>query len=124
MKTRFRALLICVLALVISEALLGQGLTGSIVGTITDPSDAVVPHARITIKNVNTNAEIGTTTDVDGFYRAVGLVPGDYSVKAEAPGFRQVTTSPQAVAVATPVRVDLRWARLRRSLPSKPRRHR
>ena len=48
-----------------------------------------------------------TTADGDGVFRALGLVPGDYTVTAEASGFRRTTTSPQTVGVATPVRVDL-----------------
>ena len=95
-------------ALSVLAALWGQGLTGSIVGTVTDSSNAIVAEAKITVKNVNTNAEIQTTTDADGIYRAVGLVPGEYTVRVEASGFRQATTAPQTVAVSTPVRVDLK----------------
>jgi hypothetical protein len=103
---RFGLALFCALA--ISGSVWAQGLTGSIVGTVTDPSNAVVPQAKIVVKNVNTNAQTQTTTDADGVFRAVGLVPGDYTVTAEASGFRQSTTSPQTVGVATPVRVDLK----------------
>src|SRR6266446_7196882 len=85
-----------------------QGLTGSIVGTITDPANAVVPKAKVTVKNANTNAEVSTTSDNNGIYRVLGLVPGEYTVTAEATGFRRITTSPQTVDVSTPVRVDLK----------------
>jgi hypothetical protein len=108
MTIRFGSGLICALALTISAAVWGQGLTGSIVGTVTDPTNAVVPRAKITIKNVNTNAEKQTTADADGVFRALGLVPGEYTVTVEASGFRKTTTSPQTVGVATPVRVDLK----------------
>src|SRR5215471_2244720 len=85
-----------------------QGLSGSIVGSITDPANAVVPNAKVTIKNVNTNATVSATTNAVGQYRALGLIPGDYTVTVEAPGFRKTTTSPQTVDISTPMRVDLK----------------
>src|SRR5438874_7372222 len=94
-------------ALFVPVGLWAQGLTGSIVGTITDPASAVIPNARITVKNTNTNAEQKATTSADGVYRVLGLVPGAYTVAVEAPGFRRTVTSPQTVSIATPVRVDL-----------------
>jgi hypothetical protein len=103
----FVAGLTFIVALGISGNVWSQGLTGSIVGTVRDPSNASVARARIIIKNVSTNTETPTATDADGVFRAVGLVPGDYSVTVEAPGFRRAMTSPQSVGVATPVRVDL-----------------
>jgi hypothetical protein len=95
------------LLLVLSTAR-GQGLTGSIVGTITDPANAVVPNAKVTVKNVNTNAEVTATSDNNGVYRVLGLVPGEYTVTAQATGFSRINTSPQTVDVSTPVRVDLK----------------
>src|SRR5215471_6113752 len=97
----------CVLALVPASGW-AQGLSGSIVGTVTDPADAVVPNARVAVKNVNTNAEVPTATDSAGGYRALGLIPGEYTVTVEAAGFRKMTTSPQAVDIATPVRIDMK----------------
>jgi Carboxypeptidase regulatory-like domain/TonB dependent receptor/TonB-dependent Receptor Plug Domain len=108
MTKRFGSGLLCMLALGISGIAWGQGLTGSIVGTVTDPSSAVVPRARITVRNASTNAEVQTMTDADGVFRAVGLVPGNYTVTAEGSGFRQATTSPQTVDVSTPLRLDLK----------------
>jgi hypothetical protein len=91
-----------------ASVILAQGLTGSIVGTITDATDAVVPNASVVVKNINTNAEQQTTTDANGMYRVLGLVPGEYTVTVEAQGFRRMTTSPQTVEVSTPRRVDLK----------------
>jgi len=107
MRRHFGSRWCCILAFGIAGTVWGQGLTGSIVGTIIDASNAVVPRAKITVKNVNTNAQTQTTTDGDGVYRAVGLIPGEYTVAVEASGFRLTTTSPQIVGVATPVRVDI-----------------
>jgi hypothetical protein len=97
-----------VLAFFLAAPIWTQGLTGSIVGTVTDPSNAAVPRATIVVKNTNTNAETQTTTGEDGVFRVFGLTPGDYTVLVEAEGFRKMSTTPQTVSVATPVRVDFK----------------
>ena len=53
---------------------------GSIAGTVTDPSGAVVPGAAVTIHNMGTNAEIKLTSDASGFFKAPLLEPGTYRV--------------------------------------------
>jgi len=99
---------LCVFALLVPGSLWSQGLTGSIVGTITDPANAVVPNAKVTVKNLNTNAEVPATTDASGTYRVLGLVSGEYRVSAQAPGFRTSSTGPVTVDISTPARVDLK----------------
>ena len=96
------------LAFSLAAPIWAQGLTGSIVGTVTDPSNAAVPRAKVVVKNTNTNAETQTTTGEDGVFRVFGLTPGDYTVLVEAEGFRKMSTTPQTVSVATPVRVDFK----------------
>ncbi len=99
--------LVCILALSLAVSVWSQGLTGTIVGTITDPAGGVIPNATIVVKNVNTNAQQQSTTDTSGAYRVIGLVPGEYTVSVEASGFRRTMISAQQVDVSTPVRVDL-----------------
>ena len=53
---------------------------GSIGGTVSDSSGAVVGNASVTIVNVGTNATIMLTTDDSGFYKAPLVEPGTYSV--------------------------------------------
>jgi outer membrane receptor protein involved in Fe transport len=60
---------------------------GSIAGTVTDPTGAVVSGATVTIHNMGTNAEVKLTTDASGFFKAPLLEPGTYSVTLSAPGF-------------------------------------
>lgn len=67
--------------------------TGSIQGTITDPSGAVVPDAKISITNKATSQAISTTSTSSGTYTSGALVPGEYSVRVEAPGFKALTAS-------------------------------
>jgi Carboxypeptidase regulatory-like domain len=63
--------------------------TGSIAGTVTDPSGAAVPGARITITGP-TGQIIRTTSNDKGGYTAGSLVPGAYRVRVEAKGFKVV----------------------------------
>src|SRR5271168_228 len=76
----------------ISGPLLAQSTTatGSIQGTLTDPSGAVVAGAKITITNKDTGQVLRVTTSSAGTYNSGALVPGDYSVRAEATGFKTV----------------------------------
>lgn len=66
-----------------------QTTTGSIVGTITDPSGAAVPGAVITVTNEATGiVAIRLTADSSGNYVATTLPLGRYSVTVEATGFK------------------------------------
>ena len=64
-----------------------------LVGTVTDPSGAVVAGATVTVQNVETNVERRVTTDEGGRYSISPLAIGRYTLTAEAPGFRTVTVS-------------------------------
>jgi hypothetical protein len=82
--------------------------TGSIQGTITDPSGAVVSSARITITNKATGREINTNVSSSGTYTSGALIPGEYLVKVEARGFKTSQTSLVVqVGVTTPGNVKL-----------------
>jgi TonB family protein len=60
----------------------------SLAGTVTDSTKAPIVNAKITITNVDTGVVRTLNTNGTGQYAANGLVAGNYSVKAEAPGFR------------------------------------
>jgi len=64
--------------------------TGNVQGTLTDPSGAVVEGAKITITNKDTGQALHFTTSSAGAYNSGALVPGNYSVRAEASGFKTV----------------------------------
>ena len=71
--------------------LISQNITGTIVGTVTDPSGAAVPGAKVTVFNLAQNRDQQTvTTDASGNYAAVQLPVGRYKVTIEAPGFKKV----------------------------------
>src|SRR5215813_12186452 len=66
----------------------GQAVYGSIVGTVTDGTGAVVPGAKVTAVNVQKGTSASaTTTNGDGNYSIQHLIPDAYSVKIEAPNF-------------------------------------
>ena len=74
-------------------ALLAQSTFGTILGTVTDSSGAVVPQAKITITNQGENISHATLTDSQGNYEALNLKAGVYTVSAEASGFKQFKAS-------------------------------
>ena len=77
-----------------------QNIFGSIVGTVTDPSDAVLPGTAVVVTNLGTGEERTVTTDAQGNYQVLSLPRGDYKVEAKAAGFKQFVRSPIDVAVA------------------------
>jgi len=60
---------------------------GTLSGTITDPSGAAVPEAKVDIKNMATGVSRTVTTNAEGLYSAANLLPGEYEVSVSATGF-------------------------------------
>jgi hypothetical protein len=88
--------------------LLGSAQTfyGSVVGTVTDKSAAVVPNAKVTLTNLGTNQARDVETDGAGNYRFVNLVPALYKVNVEAASFKHFVRSNIEVQVDSTFRVD------------------
>ncbi len=66
--------------------------TGNINGTVTDPSDAAVAGAKVTITRIDTGVATNVTTNSSGFYNSGSIAAGTYSVKTEAKGFETSET--------------------------------
>jgi len=80
-----------VILLVLSFAVLleAQEYRGRITGTVADSSRAAVPDAKVTLRNINTGVEMVKTTDATGIYLFDYVLPGMYTVTAEAIGFNK-----------------------------------
>src|SRR5215471_9797330 len=74
-------------------------VNGSIAGTVTDNTGAVVPDVAITLTNLATSVKLSTQTNASGFYHFLDLPPGNYRVEAERSGFEHVTRQPVVVQV-------------------------
>src|SRR5579872_111900 len=74
------------LLLILPPGLCAQGLSG-INGTVTDPSGAVVPGAKVTATNDATSVSTHTVTGSVGTYSFTDLIPGTYTVRVEKDGF-------------------------------------
>jgi hypothetical protein len=83
-------------------------LYGSIIGTIEDPSGAVVPKAMITIANKQTGMTRDAVSDEAGRYSILNVLPGLYDLKVTAPGFRQMARTDIEVAVNTVTRENVK----------------
>src|SRR5438093_673073 len=68
-----------------------QTVTGTLQGTVTDTSGAVLPGVSVTIKHVDTGAQRELVTNQEGFYSAPFLRIGGYTVTAALAGFGSVT---------------------------------
>jgi hypothetical protein len=79
---------------------------GSITGTLQDASGAVVAGATVTIRNIATGVTATLTTNQDGTYQALALIPGTYSVEASAAGFGTSKNPAVEVHVKTRAQVD------------------
>ena len=64
--------------------------TGSVVGTVSDPSGAIIAGAQITITNIATGQVVELTTNSSGSFNSGALIPGNYKTLVSAKGFRSV----------------------------------
>lgn len=105
--------ILCVLLVAALMALQAAGqsiVTGDAVGTVTDPSGAVIPGATVTLTNVGTNAIQTTTTESNGFFRFSLLKPGPYALAIKQTGFKSVSQKIEVSVgqiTTTNVRLDL-----------------
>lgn len=90
-----------------AASLLAQYGAGTILGTVSDSSHAVIPGATVTIKNPETDETRTFTTDSSGNFRFNAVPAGTYSVTAVAPSFKTAVLSALNVPVNTETRADI-----------------
>ena len=104
----FRRLLLCCLVFTLfSSVALAQGTTSRISGVITDASGAVVPGAAITATNDGTHVSYTTKSSSSGSYAFDSLQIGNYTVRAEAAGFKQYVSTGNVLSIGLPTSVNI-----------------
>jgi hypothetical protein len=91
-------------------AIRGQVSTGSIAGRVTDPAQAVMPAAAVTLTNQETGAKKAVKTGANGDYMFPIVEPGLYRLRVEAAGFKAYEVSGLVVQVAQPVTQNVQMA--------------
>jgi hypothetical protein len=109
--SRVKSSLLCVaLGLLVIGAVAhdasAQVLYGSMVGTLTDDTGAVVPKATVTVINTSTGLSREVTTDDAGYYSIPNLPEGTYDLSIAATGFRALTRKGVVVPINVVTRAD------------------
>ena len=95
-------------ASLLPAALAAQAVTGTILGSVTDTSNAAVPGATVTLTNAGTGLVRVVVTDANGDYTAPSLPTGKYKLVAELPGFRTVSLSDVELGVDQRARFNVK----------------
>ncbi|HUU12758.1 MAG TPA: carboxypeptidase-like regulatory domain-containing protein, partial [Terriglobia bacterium] len=95
-------------ALLLPTLGMAQSFTGTLSGTVTDPTGAVIPNAIVTLTDVATETSAASvSTGRDGLYSFPNLRPGSYELKVSAAGFRDYVQRGITVAIEQRVRADV-----------------
>jgi Carboxypeptidase regulatory-like domain len=106
-SSRLFAAFFVVVTLFLSPGVLLADVTGSILGVVRDPSQAVIKGASVTVTNTQTNLSEHTVTADDGSYRFLALPVGTYKVNVTTPGFQQFNATDIVLKVNDQLRVDV-----------------
>lgn len=87
-----------------------QALTGTITGSVTDASEAAVPGAQVTARNIDTGLERTSPSGDFGIYTLTLLPVGEYNITAKKQGFSDVMVGPVRVGVGQSITLELRLA--------------
>ena len=100
--------LLLVVLLLLPGVLAAQSFRGSIRGEVTDPSGAVVPNAKVTVKDTANGVSREVSSGPDGGYVVAELPAGSYDITVEVPGFQVTRQDGAVVEVGRDTRVDIR----------------
>src|SRR5882724_502120 len=108
MKVHHFVFAVCLFFIVSAGLLYGQGgANGTILGTVTDSSGAVVGNAQVDVTNVATGVVSRTSTSANGDFTSPYLAPGIYNVTVQAQGFQKAVADNITLAVAQQARVNV-----------------
>ncbi len=99
-----------VLAILSAQTSFGQGITGSINGTVTDSSGAAIAGATVTIRQIATNGIRTVTTSSVGSYAVTQLAPGATASTIEKEGFERFQQKALTIEIDQVVEVDAKLA--------------
>lgn len=68
----------------LSSGAWAQGIFATLTGIVTDPSQSVVPNAKVTLKDANSGSERQTVTNAEGYFTFASVPVGTYNVSIEA----------------------------------------
>lgn len=105
-KRTLRSWITFAVLILVSVTVYSQSDVGSISGFVRDKSGAVVPSARVTVRNEGTNQAFAVTTDSDGHYTVPNLPPATYSMTVEASGFQKYVSVHNPLAASTAMAID------------------
>jgi hypothetical protein len=102
-----RARLIPLFLFALSLTASSQVVGGTISGTVTDSSGAVIPNAHVLVHNDDTGTQRSLTTTSSGTYAAPSISVGTYTVSADAPGFSHYTRSNVTLTIGQSLNLTL-----------------
>ena len=102
---RSMTIVFAILGLTLSAA--AQTATGTIEGNVTDASGAIVVGAKVTVENVKTGVRQTAATNSQGTFLQPYLIPGNYRVTVEQPGFDKNVTSDVRLSVQQTISLDI-----------------
>jgi len=105
-RTRLALLVFAAIVALWPKTAFNQQVSGTITGYVTDPSDAAVPGATVTVTNVQTGVSTERTTEASGLYLFTNLIPGTYTVSVVATGFQKFVRENVVLNVDSTVTVD------------------
>src|SRR5205085_8258817 len=83
-----------------------SAVTGAISGTVTDPRSAVLPSAKVSIRNIGTNKEETAITGNEGSFKFNNLQPGTYALTVSATGFADYKLEQVVVEVGRATNIE------------------
>src|ERR1700728_374415 len=95
------------LSLILCASLAAQTTTGSVRGTITDSSGAIIPQAKVTVTDTATGVQTVATTNQAGEYSIRFLQIGQYTLRVEANGFEVANYGPFPLEIDQTAKVDI-----------------
>ncbi len=98
---------LCALLLLTAGFGFSQAVNGTLLGTVTDSSGAIIPNAKVTVTEVNTGVNRSGQTNESGNYTFPDMAPGQYAVTVEVSGFKKETRKDIALTVNSSTRIDV-----------------